>query len=140
MLIRQFRESDCLVCAAIYERAWNSAFPATHRSITRKQFEAETEGETILVAEENDGVLGFASVWMPDSFLHHLYVDPRAQRRGIGTALLQHVKGLVTSGIDLKCQTQNVGALSFYSQQGFVDGGEQGEDEYGLWVRLTRQK
>lgn len=140
MLIRPYREPDGASCAAIYERAWNSAFPAAHRSISRKQFEAETEGETILVAEENDDVLGFASVWMPGSFLHHLYVDPLVHRRGIGTALLRHVAGLAPSRIDLKCQTLNTGALSFYAQQGFVDGGEHGEDEYGVWIRLTRHQ
>lgn len=138
MLIREFCRSDSNACAAIYERAWNGALPAAQRSITPEQFEAEIEGERIIVAEEDGDVLGFASVWEPASFLHHLHVEPMFQRRGIGTALLQRVEELAGSRISLKCQTDNAVARSFYSQHGFADAGERGRDEFGSWVRLTR--
>lgn len=86
-----------------------------------------------------DVSLGFASIWEPDSFLHHLHVDPSYQRQGIGTALLQRAAQLVPSGIGLKCQTQNLGALRFYANHGFTESDERGQDQYGEWVRLDRE-
>ena len=137
MLIREFRRSDLKGCAAIYERAWNRALPAAQRSIPPEQLEAETDGERIFVAEEDGQVLGFASVWEPESFLHHLHVDPDHQRRGIGTALLQRVAQSGPLGMSLKCQLENLGALRFYAHHGFAESGERGKDEFGEWVRLT---
>lgn len=140
MLIRDYRDSDRTSCAAVYERAWNGLFPGTRRSISPEQLEFETNGERMLVAELNGEILGFASYWEPDSFLHHLHVDPDYQGQGIGTALLRRVGLLGTGKMSLKCQTANFGARRFYSHHGFVESDERGEDEFGAWVRLTRDE
>jgi len=131
MLIRDYRESDRTGCAAVYERAWNGLSLGAPRSISPEQLEFETSGERLLVAELNDEILGFASYWEPDSFLHHLHVDPDYQRQGIGTALLSRVGLLGAGGMSLKCQTANFGARRFYSHHGFVESEERGEDEFG---------
>ena len=42
----------------------------------------ESRGETILVAEnEVQDLVGFVSVWEPESFIHHLYVRPDQLRQ-----------------------------------------------------------
>ncbi|WP_080410222.1 GNAT family N-acetyltransferase [Burkholderia ubonensis] len=62
-------------------------------------FDAQTEGERLLVAEDDGARLaGFVSVWEPDHFIHHLYVDRSHHRRGIGRALLRAL--LESSGDD----------------------------------------
>ena len=138
-MIREFQESDRNRCAEVYERAWNGVNDsAAQRSIPPEELAAETEGERIFVAEQDGEVRGFASLWEPGSFLHHLHVEPTYQRQGIGAALLDHVAGFATSALSLKCQTENVGALCFYSQVGFMAPGERGEDKLGAWVRLSR--
>ncbi|HIE89654.1 MAG: GNAT family N-acetyltransferase [bacterium] len=30
---------------------------------------------------------GFISIWSPEKFVHHLYVDPKYQGRGVATIL-----------------------------------------------------
>jgi ribosomal protein S18 acetylase RimI-like enzyme len=83
-------------------------------------------------------IVGFASLWEDEAFLHHLYVDPRYHRRGIGSALLQDIDPRGTRALSLKCQTENAAALGFYSRHGFIEGKGRGEDEFGPWVRLIR--
>ena len=62
-------------------------------------------------------VLGFASVLEGD-YLGALFVDPAAQGRGIGTALLEGAR----EGRDLltlSVYRKNAGALGFYLARGF---------------------
>jgi ribosomal protein S18 acetylase RimI-like enzyme len=51
-----------------------------------------TAGETVFVAEDESGaIVGFISVWVQDHppFIHHLFVDPNHQRKGIGELLIR---------------------------------------------------
>ncbi len=91
---------------------------------TKVRFEAnlveESKGETILVAIEDSGeVLGFVSVWEPESFVHHLYVRPDRMRIGIGRALLHSLKDFLPFPWRLKCPPGNVAALAFYARLGW---------------------
>ncbi len=87
-------------------------------------FEAQTRGEAQWVATDPAGQLvGFASVWMPEHFLHHLYVDPARLRDGVGRALLQALPGWPATRYRLKCLTRNLRALAFYRACGFVEVG-----------------
>ncbi|MSP48564.1 MAG: GNAT family N-acetyltransferase [Alphaproteobacteria bacterium] len=97
-------------------------------------FKRETDGETILTAEVDGRVAGFASVWEPDGFLHHLYVDPPMHRRGIGRALVVAMAGLCEKPLKLKCQTNNRPAMAFYRHLGFV-AEDSGVSDMGPWVR-----
>jgi GNAT superfamily N-acetyltransferase len=67
--------------------------------------------------------------------VHHLYVDPSRQGRGIGKALLAAARALAGGQASLKCQTRNVDAIAFYRRLGWRDG-ETGESEFGPWMRL----
>jgi GNAT superfamily N-acetyltransferase len=97
-------------------------------------FARETHGETILVAEHDGAILGFAALWEPDAFLHHLYVDPAVLRRGIGRALMRKVRALCDRPLELKCQTGNRSAMRFYERLGFTRQ-ETGVSDIGPWVR-----
>ena len=99
-----------------------------------RDFERETEGETLLLAERDKQIVGFAAVWEPDAFLHHLYVDPEMHRCGIGRALLDEVCRICEKPLELKCQTNNHSALAFYKSLGFTLG-ESGVSDMGPWVR-----
>lgn len=94
----------------------------------------ETEGETLLVAEIGGHVVGFASLWEPDCFLHHLYIDPATHRRGIGRALIAAAVALCEKPLELKCQTNNKAAMAFYRRLGFVSA-DSGVSDMGPWVR-----
>ena len=88
---------------------WEASVPMVEREILPR---AET-----LVWEEAGQVLGFASVLEGD-YLGALFVDPAAQGRGIGTALLEGAR----EGRDLltlSVYRKNAGVVGFYLARGF---------------------
>jgi len=98
-------------------------------------FDAQTRGERILVAEDEAGaVTGFVSVWEPDAFIHHLFVAPERQREGIGHALLC-AAGWPREPLRLKCLVRNERALAFYRAHGFAEAGRGSTDD-GEYVLL----
>ena len=86
-----------------------------------EDFNEQTVNEFILVARHDNIVIGFISLWLPDSFIHHLYIKNEYQATGVGTALLQRIKNIVTPPIRLKCLKKNEIALSFYKRNGFEE-------------------
>ncbi|MGE0828428.1 MAG: GNAT family N-acetyltransferase [Hyphomonadaceae bacterium] len=141
---RPFATQDVAACAQIFAAAWARAFPAHPRVIDEGVFLRETEGEIIVVAEWNGAIAGFAALWPPEAFVHHLYVAPALHNRGIGRALIAALDAraaLTAYGarLSLKCQLSNLNARAFYARLGFVEGeaeGDRGMDEIGAWVRL----
>ncbi|MCB0327457.1 MAG: GNAT family N-acetyltransferase [Bdellovibrionales bacterium] len=85
-----------------------------------EDFRKDTEGEWTLVAEIEGKIIGFASVWVQDHFLHHLYIDSQLHSLGVGQALL---KRCLTSKLQkparLKCVVKNTKACKFYEKQGW---------------------
>ena len=140
--IRPIKPGDEARCAAIMSRAMRQAFHWAHVPDTDvASFRAATTGETVLVAETNGLVVGFAAIYDPGCFLHHLYVDTDAQGAGIGKALLAEAIRSAGPSLSLKCQVRNDKARRFYRACGWVeDEAPGGEDEYGAWlmIRATR--
>jgi GNAT superfamily N-acetyltransferase len=69
------------------------------------------------VAEEEGRIVGFAG--LSGSELTHLYTDQPAQYRGIGTALLEHVKSLRPERLELWVFQKNEGARGVYERHSF---------------------
>jgi putative acetyltransferase len=68
---------------------------------------------------EQDGVLvGYAA--MKDGELHDLYVAPEAQRRGVGSALFEHVQAAYPGGFRFWVFRDNTRARPFYDARGCV--------------------
>ncbi len=83
------------------------------------EFEKSTEGETVIVAEMNNEILGFCSIW-EDNFIHNLFVDVNIQNKGIGKALLEYAfNNLIKKPARLKCTVQNNKACAFYEKNGW---------------------
>jgi ribosomal protein S18 acetylase RimI-like enzyme len=110
--------------------------PEDVRPLLGDRFLARAE---LWVAEEDGRMVGFAGV--SGSELTHLYADPRAQNRGVGTALLEHVKSLRPEHVVLWVFQRNEGARRFYERHGFrlvrlTDGAanmEQEPDAFYEW-------
>jgi GNAT superfamily N-acetyltransferase len=133
--IRHFEAGDAEACAAIFGRAWHGGHAYAPRHIDTGTFRSETEGERILVAEADGEIVGFVSIFEPQRFVHHLYIEPSWQRRAVGAALLDEALRSLGGAATLKCQTGNPGALAFYRRLGWTPG-ETGESDIGPWVRL----
>ena len=141
LTIRAVATDEHATCTMIHANAWNGALPAYQRKISVADFEGETEGEQIFVGILNGQIVAYISIWEPDWFIHHLYVDPLAQRAGLGSALISHSEKLAgQQPLSLKCQLANAGALGFYRSLGFVESTETGTDEFGSWVRLVKNR
>ncbi len=96
-------------------------------------FDADIEGELLLVAWLNERIVGFISIWLPDNFIHHLYVDNAYQRKGIGKQLLDKTISIIGLPATLKCMKDNPGALRFYTRNGWT-AKEEGITDEGAFV------
>ncbi|PUA80545.1 GNAT family N-acetyltransferase [Nocardioides currus] len=73
----------------------------------------------VWVAESDDRVVGFAN--LTPTWLDGLYVDPGAQRRGVGSTLVEVAKSLRPDGFGLWVFEMNAPARAFYRAHGFVE-------------------
>lgn len=112
---------------------WSLA-PASLESRRAWWHERQAQGFPVLVAEMDGDIVGFASFghfrpW--DGYLqtveHSIYVDPRAQGRGVGKALLQGLieaaegsgKHVMIAGIE----ASNTVSVGLHRRFGFTDAG-----------------
>ena len=105
---------------------WND--PAIYKL---SDFDTETEGETLLLADVRGAIAGFVAWWAPENFVHHLYIDSAFQRRGLGQLLLQGCLDRLGGKAQLKCVARNTPAVAFYQALGWrilqTDTGPEGE-------------
>ena len=136
--IRELTASDRDAVRAVFVASRDAAFvwnpPGSHRL---EDFDAATAGEVVLVARIDGAPVGFASVWVPDSFLHNLFVHPAFQRRGVGSALLEACTPHFSATATLKCLRQNRSALRFYRARGWSVRSK-GADAGGAYLVLAR--
>ena len=103
-----------------------------------EDFKKSTFGETIFVAEDDSSIIvGFISVWQQDTipFIHHLFVAPNHQRRGIGKQLIERLFTYLPLPYRLKCMSKNKAASAFYHKHGWVEVGK-GLSEDGEYLLL----
>jgi GNAT superfamily N-acetyltransferase len=74
--------------------------------------------EEVYVALSEGRLVGLASFYRPDSFLHSLYVDYAEHGRGVGSALLGHIEAIADAPVSLKVQIRNLQARDFYERKG----------------------
>jgi ribosomal protein S18 acetylase RimI-like enzyme len=73
--------------------------------------------DEVWVAEDDGRVVGF--VGFGDARVHHLWVEPDYQNRGIGTSLLRIAMERCPDGLDLWVYQRNTGARRLYERLGF---------------------
>ena len=105
-----------------------------------EDFDKQTQGEYILSALIDDIPVGFISIWMPNNFIHHLYVDNAYQGKNIGTQLLKAAIQKTAFPITLKCLVSNTKAIDFYLRKGFVEK-SRGQSSNGTYIlfELTKE-
>jgi ribosomal protein S18 acetylase RimI-like enzyme len=139
--IRPAVAEDHEICARILTEAWLSALPNWPRQVGLIAFREQTHGELLFVSACERRLAGFISVWQQEWFVHHLFVDPAFQNRGVGTVLLEHVAMLAGENeLTLKCQAENQDAIRFYTRFGFEPTALRGHDELGEWVQLRGRR
>ena len=142
LVIRPMRAEELDACAELYDRVVCDTFTWIDLSASdqRAKFREEAGEEAVYVAEDAGRILGIAALYLPDSFLHSLYIDLGIQSRGVGLALLKHIDDVAPEPILLKVQVLNFNARRFYAREGFwvaEDGGESPPSN-DRWLLLTR--
>jgi GNAT superfamily N-acetyltransferase len=99
-------------------------------------FDAVTQGETILVAVSAGAAIGFVAWWPPDNFIHSLFVAPAHTGKGVGKSLLTACLAQIGRPATLKCLRENKKALGFYRAQGWTVSGA-GETSEGAYLLLA---
>ena len=110
-------------------------------------FTSPPHGQVCFVAEDDDGILGWATVGasaFPDEFgeLHGLYVDPDRWGRGAGRALLAHGEAWLAQTWEnaiLWTLDDNPRTRRFYEAAGWrVDGLTGTFDRFGVAAQVVR--
>ncbi len=125
LILRPATPEDLGAVAEVHLEARAAAVPAMPASVHAPEavraffstIDLGPGGREVWVAEA-DGIVGYAAV--KGSWLDDLYVVPRAQGEGVGSALLDLVKGLRPSGFCLWVFTSNEPARRFYERHGLI--------------------
>ena len=104
---------------------------------TVPSLESQIEGEKVIVAESGGGIVGFISLWLPENFVHHLYVRKDKQGEGIGRSLIEEALTRYNGDFTLKCVKRNRKAMRFYRKNGWVEAetGDGPDGEYSVMRR-----
>ena len=135
IVIREAEASDLPRLRTLFTKSRRETFHWNNRDRYQpSDFDEQTDGEEILVAAVDGEIAGFAAVWTPQSFLHHLYVASEFHGQGVGHALLGSAIDKLTLPVRLKCLVRNVKALSFYQAHGWqrLETGRDDDGEYYL--------
>ena len=135
-LIREAASADSDRLTEIFRAARAASFPNSPIRADRiEDFLRETEGELVLVALDSDArIQGWMSIWQPKSFIHHLYVDPPVQGRGVGRSLLMALPRWVPPPYSLKCLRANDTAMRYYTRLGWAEIGAGTNEEGGYAI------
>jgi GNAT superfamily N-acetyltransferase len=111
-------DADAVADVFLAARAAMTYLPELHTDDeTRAFFGTVVSDAEVWVVDADGGVAGFAALGRDE--LEHLYVQPRLQGRGLGTALLDVAKERRPSGLELWVFQPNEGARRFYERHGF---------------------
>lgn len=138
--ISEFKESDRTALQELFLKVRKETFVWKDQTkFDLLDFDKETHGEYILTAFSENKPAGFISVWMPNKFIHHLYIDREFQKQGIGKSLLEAIINEIGFPLRLKCLEKNTQAVAFYTKIGFTEKekGGFGNDSYILFELKT---
>lgn len=122
--IRPFEDEDFEELVSLWHHTNVVSYPYVeeHQRHTlqdaREYFRDHVLRECSVSVAVADGVL-VGLIAVNESLIAQLCVTPCAQRRGIGTLLLEHAKKLSPDGLSLFTFQRNASARSFYEKHGF---------------------
>lgn len=137
MNIRVANELDYPDLRMIYLESRRKSFHwADIEEMILEDFDKDTVEEYIILAEENNRILGFASLYLPENFIHNLFVHPDYSGKGAGGELLNAAIEKMNKPLRLKCVSENKKAMKFYENKGWKKVVEEGELGERYWVMV----
>lgn len=102
-------------------------------------FDELLKEELILCAYIGVELVGFASIYEPDRFIHYLMVQKDYRGLGVAKALINRAVEMLGTPMTLKCMKSNTRALDFYLHQGWTIQKEE-ECEQGPYYLMSYQR
>ncbi|MWV44560.1 GNAT family N-acetyltransferase [Paenibacillus sp. HJL G12] len=137
MKIRAANASDYPELRQIYLESRRKSFVwESEKEMALADFDRHTNEEHIILAEEEDCILGFASLYLPDDFIHNLFVHPAYAGKGAGSKLLDAAIEIMNKPLTLKCVSANHQAMKFYEKNGWKKVVEEGGPGEKYWVMV----
>jgi putative acetyltransferase len=121
---------------------WRRAVEATHHFLSQADIEAIAKDipyylqhvAEVWLAEEAGQAVGF--VGTNENRIGMLFIDPAFQGKGMGTALLEHIRVRYGRPLCLDVNEQNHAARAFYEKYGFCQCGFSPVDSQGRNIPL----
>ena len=123
-----YPNTDVGITVEDIEDKFKDAFTVETLTKRREKIANPPDGQFLLVAKDNDKVVGLCSVMKETerNKLSTLYVLPEYQGKGVGRALWEQACSFLDMNKDtyLEVATYNANAIAFYSKLGFEDTGK----------------
>jgi putative acetyltransferase len=127
--LRGYRPTDEDAAIELWLRTWQRVYPAIDFSQRldwwRRRWRDElVPSATIVMAEAQEGIIGFVTVDPESLDLDQIVVATEAWGSGVAAALLAEAKRISPKGLDLYVNQDNCRAIRFYEKQGFTISAE----------------
>jgi len=119
--IREYLNSDLESLIDVYHRARQAESCFAKGELSRRKFASLVKGEMIFVYEQQELISGFISIYPSARFIHHLYILPEYQNRGIGTKLIDHCVNIFGLPLSLKSLAANERACLYYESNNWIN-------------------
>lgn len=130
LVIRPARPGDAERIGAVGHAAWLKGIgvhvePPAHERVTPATFAlfAATRCGEIVVAEIDGTMAGFAGTELGDNYISDVWVAPDFESRGVATALLAAIEGVIAErghrDAEIEVLSANGRALSLYRHLGY---------------------
>ncbi len=143
MWIRSADHSDLEVIRELLKRTWHATYDHIYgvekvnaitdswHSIEALRRRLSKPYSEFVIADDGDEILGMAYASMSEdrlAVLHQLYVNPQAQGRGAGTALLVEMESAFPAAARMRLEVEeaNAKAIEFYRRNGYREVGRTG--------------
>jgi putative acetyltransferase len=127
--LRPYRAEDEDPAIALWRDSWQCTFPdidfAARVPWWRERWRNELlPTADIIVAEQNDVMLGFVTIDPKTRYLDQIVVAPAMWGHGVAELLLGAAKRRSPLGLDLLVNKDNDRAIRFYEKHGFAYAGD----------------
>ena len=128
--LRRYRAEDQEAVVALWWSSWHSIRPGLSHPRPLLDWRTRWASEivprqTIVVAEDDGVVIGFAAADLSARMLTQIFVQPTRKRHGIGRRLLAWARQAMPEGFCLRTLEDNVASRAFYERHGLVAGATQ---------------
>jgi ribosomal protein S18 acetylase RimI-like enzyme len=152
MWVRTASERDLPAVQKLLRETWHATYDTIYgveriseitndwHSLANLKSRLSKPHSEFVLCEGESGIVGMAFASQSDSgfvTLYQLYVHPDAQRRGVGSLLLDEIIAAFpdAKSLRLEVEPENTGAVAFYTAKGFAQVGNTdncGKDQSGI--------